>query len=139
MCLGAEDAGMPLAILAADYQFQAGQNLFGNAAQAINLNKAVGFHLTDDEAQLVHMTEDHSPGQAGICAGNLGNDIAHPIDPNLFTVLLQIGLQLVSHIGFVTAGCRGQHKILQNFFRCHSHCSLSSKIRSMVCSISTCE
>ena len=71
--LGAEDAGMPLAVLAADHQLQTGQDLLRDAAQAVDLNEAVGFDLADDEAQLVHVAEDHGTGQAGIGAGNLGN------------------------------------------------------------------
>lgn len=60
-----------------------------------------------------------------IGAGHLGNHVAYPVQSYLGAVLLQMGLQLIGHLAFVSAGRGGKHKLFQNFLAGHINRSFS--------------
>ena len=79
MGLHADHALQPAAVPGSHLDFRGGQGLFRNAAQALQADKAVVLDTADDEAQAVHMGEDHQHRRAGLGSLDFGHAIAQGV------------------------------------------------------------
>ena len=103
-------------VFGADQNLRCGNDLFRNAAHAIDPDEALIVDTGDDETDDVHMGEYHQGRRVGLGPVKACDDIADLVDYGPVCIGTQIVPQTVCHLTFIAGEAGDRHVLTQKFF-----------------------
>ena len=110
MALVGDDAGNVPPVADAEEHGLRRERLLRHAAEALDPDQPIRLDLADDEAELIHMGEEHDAGIAAV-AFERGNEVAEAVGARVDAERFQLCREIPPDAAFMAAEARNEHQL----------------------------